>query len=92
MARKQQVALPDFDVSRTCFKCASESISNEWHEKPVRIVGQAPRTACDEFFPDRIGEHVCRSCRDCGFAWCEAAMEPGRPDYSPRHARDPRLV
>jgi len=77
MTKKQPPVLLLFDPARPCFKCASENISpGIWHPLPVRVVGGEP-TACGQFFPAEITEHLCRNCNDCGYSWCEAAQSTG---------------
>jgi hypothetical protein len=68
--------LVPFGFSAVCGKCGSENIRTTWHPLPVRIIGAAEEDACARFFPDQIGEHLCRACRDCGFRWCEAVSQP----------------
>lgn len=63
------VQLPSFDPARPCPKCGGEEVSVTWHPGPVLdLVNAWPCSTA-------AGEHLCRRCTACGFAWCESPAD-----------------
>jgi len=63
--------LPPFDPAGVCGKCGGEMISTTYHPRPVLDMGTL--WACAAGPP--LGEHLCRRCTGCGYAWCEATAD-----------------
>lgn len=66
-------SLPPFDEHATCAKCGCSVVSVAYHAAPA------------SGFPcaSSPGEHLCRTCERCGYAWREATIA-ARPGHHPR--------
>ncbi len=59
------VELPPFNEHAVCSKCAGAAVGTAYHAAPV---GRCPCASA-------AGEHLCRACQRCGYAWCEATAD-----------------
>jgi hypothetical protein len=75
MSAVQGIPLPPFDPSSICGKCSGEAISVVWH--PGAVLDADARWPCGGFDPaSRVpGEHLCRRCSACGYAWAEQVAD-----------------
>jgi hypothetical protein len=72
--------LPPHDPAGLCPKCSGETISVTFH--PQAVLDAETRWPCMLLEPGGrpLGEHLCRRCGTCGFAWCEAAADAYAPE------------
>lgn len=78
-------SLPRFGTVAECPKCGApslEMVSAVYHaEAQMHVSGHTPcsnlfmRSGDDPFIEESLENHLCRSCRRCGFEWVERALD-----------------
>lgn len=79
------ITLPRFGTVDACPKCGAPSadmVSVVYHaEAQMHVAGMTPcadlfmRVEDDEDLEEILENHLCRTCRRCGFAWVERALD-----------------
>jgi hypothetical protein len=64
-------------VPLACGKCGSASVRTRWHQHTFNgAPNEGPGTGCS--YPERndwpSGEHLHRTCQDCGYVWATAVI------------------
>jgi predicted nucleic-acid-binding Zn-ribbon protein len=85
------IVLPRFGTVESCPKCgapAADMVSVVYHaEAQMHVSGRTPctdlytRSGDDPFLEESLENHLCRTCRRCGFEWVERALDsPQTPE------------
>ncbi len=79
------IVLPRFGTVESCPKCGApslEMVSVVYHaEAQMHVVGRTPctdlymRSGDDPALDDVLNNHLCRTCRRCGYEWVEKALD-----------------
>lgn len=84
------VSLPAYSgPAGPCPSCGLPGPMTEWHRAgplgPADMAGRRPPCADrpDLALPDGQGEHLCRTCLNCGYGWAETCADPPAPRPAP---------
>ena len=61
-------------IPLTCEKCGGTSIQTRWHKNDFDNGAHSPSCSFDERNEWPEGEHLHRTCKDCGFHWATAVI------------------
>lgn len=70
--------LPPYDPQAQCEKCGNDGIDTSHHQvsAPVSLAAFYSGDPCAG---RGYGEHICRTCRSCGYTWPEATLDAPAP-------------
>ena len=63
--------LPRYDSTTGCPKCGGRDVDDRFH----RHDGGGPYSCGYGSFSEHDGPHIHRSCRHCGYDWCELPLD-----------------
>lgn len=58
-----------------CPKCEVGKVRTTFHASGRTVDQKTPRGEYWECANSRIGQHLCRDCPNCGYAWAEACAD-----------------